>query len=261
MKWWLLAVIPIAALISHYNKSGEKKQESSGTEISVTVLNSAGIDYVYLKELNVGNVKVLDSIDIRKESRAIFSPDNKETSFYLIHSGQKQPIVLLVEPGEKVKLVMQAKDNNSTYEVSGSPGSLLLKDFQKQMQKVQTRIDSLKKVFESVRNTDKYAELRPRLDMTYKTIFEDEQAMARRFIDQHPQSLASLFVINQRLGPQRLLTIEQDFSLFSRLDSALMQKYPNNKHAIDHHSRVSDAKRKIAEQQLAKENPKLKKQE
>jgi hypothetical protein len=251
--WALLAVIPIA-IWSYYNRTEDKKPESQVSEIEITVKQSEGIPYVYLKELNVGALKVLDSLDIRRESKGVFYIDSKEAGFYTIQAGQQAPIVLVVEPREKLKLTVDAKGPHAAYEVVGSPGSAILKEFQQTLARAQQSIDSMKLVFEAVRNTDEYPSMRPRLDMAYRKIFDEQQVVARDFVNQHLVSLASLFIINQRLGPQRLLTMEQDFSLFNRLDSALMKKYPTNKHAIDHHTRVSAEKRKIAERQLAGEN-------
>lgn len=252
LKWILLAFIP-AAFIIYFNNSGEKREGKEGTVINLTLENSAGLNYVYLKELNVGDVHVIDSLDIRRVSKGSFFPEVREAGFFLLQIDKQEPVVLLIEPNEKLEVVLHGK-GNLPYQVNGSPGSALLRDYRIFLGKGPVQVDSLKKIFNADVNTGQYAAMRSNLDTAFLHILETQQLYARNFVATHLQSLASLYVINQRLGPQRLLNMQQDFALFNSLDSALMLKYPNNKHAIDHHKRISEAKRKIAEQKLAKEN-------
>jgi len=249
-RWMMLALIPLVLLYTQYSEKTESVK--TGLEIKLTFENSAGLNFVYLKELTVGEAHVIDSLDIRRENKAVFIPEVKEPGFYLVQTDKQEPIVLLVEPNEQIDIVIHGKENQS-YEVSGSPGSSLLRDYRLLLKKGPRQIDSLRTIFNAAVNTGQYAVVRAGLDTAFQRVLETQQGYARTFVKAHLQSLASLYVINQRLGPQRLLNMEKDYALFNSLDSAIMQKYPANKHALDHHKRITDTKRKLAERQIAKE--------
>jgi thiol-disulfide isomerase/thioredoxin len=84
-----------------------------------------------------------------------------------------------------------------------------------------------------------FAGIRQHLDSAYAEIINRQRLYMEKFIDQHSASLASLIVLNRKFGPNFIFTEEKDARYFIKVDSCLMAKYPGNKHAVDHHSRVA----------------------
>ena len=84
---------------------------------------------------------------------------------------------------------------------------------------------------------------------------KDQKILERTFIKQNPGSLTSLIVLNYKFGLTPVMKMEDDFSVFLDIDSALSIHYPDNKHVIFHHQRVIDYQRQEKEKQsLRKSN-------
>ncbi|NOX48605.1 MAG: AhpC/TSA family protein [Chlorobi bacterium] len=208
---------------------------------------------LFLDELEIHNVIQLDSVVLGKKGEFRFDLNLSVAGFYLLRNGAGMQILLLLEKGENVGLKAKGNPFTDGYEVSGSPGSKLLKGFEGFMDGQKQRVDSLAMVYNEASGTPGFYPLKLKLDSIYGGIVLDQKRYVGDFVAEHPTSLASLFVLNSKLGNTVVLDEEQDFGLFKALDSALMLKYPENKHAIDHHKRVLEIKARIYDKFMADE--------
>ncbi|MCX6271364.1 MAG: TlpA disulfide reductase family protein [Bacteroidetes bacterium] len=250
----IFLLVLVLAGVSFNSCTPRQPGDHSDVVLQVNMSNTLGLSWVFLTELNVKDMKTVDSFDVRKSGRHTFrfKPDGE--GFYLLMTRKYNYITLLLAPGERVELVADGKKMRRNYEVKGSPGSSRLREYFYQTGKNQDRLDSLRKAFQEARKSDDFAKRRAEIDSGYYRIFDDERAYVKSFIRRYSGSLASLFVINQRFGPTLVVTENNDYEDFKMLDTVLIKKFPDNKHTLDHHERMAALERGKAEKKLAEEH-------
>lgn len=197
---------------------------------------------IYLRELEVKALVMIDSTELRDNGDFMFKVNVESPAFYILETVVDNRITLLIDKNEKVEIHCPNGSINETCTITGSPGSSLLLDFENFMYKQKNTIDSLAAVFYANEGSPDFLKKKVELDSAYNAIFENQRTYVKRFIDDHPASLASLLVLNRKLGRNKVLDEEEDFIYFHRIDSALNKLYPGNKHVIDHHNRVEQIK-------------------
>ena len=75
-------------------------------------------------------------------------------------------------------------------------------------------------------------------DTLFQDIWQDQRKFEKNFIDNNISSLSSLVVLNYAFGPRPVLSEDEDFGYYLKVDSSLMKSFPLNKHVIYHHKRI-----------------------
>ena len=198
-------------------------------------------EYIFLEEIKVHDVIMLDSMKANDKGDFKFRLKQKQDGFYLVKTTMDDSyLVLQLNRGEKVEVGSDSVVFLNGYSVTGSPGSILLLDFEIFMSKQKARIDSLYTVFIKEQYQPDFLDVKRQLDSIYQVIVDNQKTYVREFIEEHPSSLATLLVVNRKLGRAEVLDEDEDFECFHKLDSALMIRYPDNDHALDNHERVEE---------------------
>ncbi len=217
-------------------------------------ISNAELGVLYLEELISSEVIPVDSIYTDQHGNFLYSKTIEDAHFYMIRADQKNVITLLIEPGEKISIVGDAKDLVLSYEIDGSAGSELLARLFKNQKKNLLRVDSLGKVFRKHKYDENFKEIRRELNNTYTQIFEDQQQFVKTFIENNNNSLAAVIALYQQFGKRTLLNETDHFMYFEMLSNTLSEAYPANKHVIDLKRRVIEYKRSEAQRLQAEEN-------
>lgn len=188
---------------------------------------------------------LLDSIKIKSDGNFKFGLKAEDAGFYILRTTKENYLILLLEKAEKAEIFSNDSLFKTGYEVRNSPGSQLLMDFEFFMAGQKIRIDSLAEAFYQSKDSENFLAKKIELDSIYNMIFEDQRKYVSTFINNNPGSLASLIVLNRKLGNITVLDEENDFIFFHRTDSALMINHPENKHTIDHDNRVKEIRGRI----------------
>jgi len=196
--------------------------------------------WMYLEELEVKRLVMIDSIKVNEKGTFNFEIQLTDPAFYILRSTNENRLTLLIDKNEKVEILCKTKSLDQGCTVTGSPGSALLLDFEKFMLMQKQKIDSLAEVFYACEGTPDFLIKKLELDSAYSNVMEDQRKYVMNFINKNPGSLASLLVINRKLGNNKVMDEDEDFIYFHRIDSALNILYPTNKHVIDHHGRVEE---------------------
>lgn len=222
----------------------------SGSGIIISgELKGTGI-MIRLSELDVKTEVPIDSALIGKDGKFRFEIKPDGSSFYLLKLPDNQKLILVADSGDNIRIEGDAGSMINTARIEGSPASAWLLDFEQFTSLNEAKSDSLAQIFMDSRSDSGFASTRLHIDSAYQEIISRQKLYMQKFIDQHPASLSSLIVLNSRFGPNFILTEENDASYFIKVDSGLMATYPGNKHALDHHRRVS-AMIKKQKQQIA----------
>ncbi|MCD4663781.1 MAG: redoxin domain-containing protein [Bacteroidales bacterium] len=230
--------------------SCNRKKETGLTTISGHFPKFTG-QLIYLEELNVSNALIIDSVEISKDGTFDFKMNQEDAGFYILTTDNENYVILQIEKNEKVKIKADDDPFLGKYQVKGSPGSKLVMNFELFMKKQKQRVDSLAEVYFSIKGDPDFSKIKIELDSVYEVIFSRQKAYVKNFIEKNPSSLASLIVLNRKLGNNNVLDEESDYKYFRKLDSALMLKYHKNRHVIDHHKRTEKIKADIYDKFMA----------
>lgn len=205
---------------------------------------------IYLFELDVEEIKPVDSSfsDMNGEFNIEFSPE--ETSFYILGIGSRE-IPLIVSEGENIKVMGDTSSLSYAYSVSGSQESTIINYYENFTRKNEQKMDSLAMIFESAQGNPGFEQIAMELNKAYDGILDDQIQFVKGFIDMYPDKMASLLVIFQGFGQSRVLDITEDFEYFKKLDGGLMKAYPGNKHVEANHKRLIEFEKKRAEDKKA----------
>lgn len=225
----LLSVFIITSCIS------DKKQGSALISGNLTDMSGQRL---YLEELEVRSINLMDSVMIGQDGSFKFEVEVTEPGFYILKTSKDNYALLLIEPDREITINTSNDLFRKGYEVKGSEDSQLLEDFEQFMMSQKRKVDSLAVELNKSKGMKNYYKKKIELDSAYLDIYNLQRDYVISFVESHMASLVSLFVINQRLGNNKVLDEEQDFIYFHRLDSALMIHFPENKHVVDHHNRV-----------------------
>lgn len=195
-------------------------------------------EWIYLEELEVSKINLLDSVRIDNEGNFEFDLTVSETGFYILKIQNDNYALMLIEPGMHISINSISGFFLEDYEVEGSDDTQLLRDFELFMIGQKRKVDSLAIELNNSKGTENFYEKKIELDSAYYNIFTAQRNYVIDFVESNMSSMATLIVINRKLGNNKILDEESDFIYFHKLDSALMVNYPNNKHALDNNKRI-----------------------
>ncbi|OQX80806.1 MAG: hypothetical protein B6D61_01565 [Bacteroidetes bacterium 4484_249] len=224
--------------------------EKSLATISGNIPGLSG-KWIYLEELEVKNKKLLDSVRISEHGKFNFEVELQDAGFYILRTNEDNYLILLLEKNEYVEVKSSSDTLLMGSKIIGSEGSKLLLNFEVFMKMQKQRVDSLAEVFYASRGDADFLITKQRLDSVYNLIYNDQRNYVIDFVNKNPGSLATLIVINRKLGNNAVLDEEKDYKYFRETDSVLMNKYPENKHVADHHNRVTEIKTRIYDKFMA----------
>ena len=208
---------------------------------------------ITLEELTTCDVAVIDSVQTDASGSFVFRRTLSDAAFYIIRESRDNFVTLLIEPGETVILSGKVDDLPLTYEVEGSEGSLLLRMLNKRLHESLTKVDSLADLYRESRFSPDFETIHAELNKAYTEIFEGHRQYVKSFIQDHPNSLASIIALYQYFGDKAMLRETEDFEYFLNLSKSLAEVYPTNRHVINLKKRVSDIKRVQLQRQMAEE--------
>jgi len=193
---------------------------------------------LYLEELTVRQLQRVDSVKINSSGNFSFAHVPGEKGFYMVKIANGDFITLVLDKQDSVQIEANLTDGSIIYDLIGSPETEILRNYLSYTDKNLSKIDSLGKLFLENKQKEDFYLIRQHLDSAFQLILLDQKAFTRKTVLESPHSLATLLVLNQRLGAGVILNEDEDFDLFSLVDSTLYANYPENTHVISHHDRV-----------------------
>lgn len=216
-----------------------KYDNASGEEISLIELKTEGTNKI-------------DSMKIEDDGSFQLTGYTNIPKFFVVEAGENNGLTLIIKPGEKIRLSGDLDNLNSTYEIKGSEDSKKIVELRTRLENTIADLDSLGRIFRENPNDEEMNDLRSRLTDKSHEIINEHKEYTINFIDNNINSLASLMALYQQIGPQSyVLDPKEDFEYFEKVDSSLMEKYPNSEPVQSLHSQVTDMKNRQDEEQTA----------
>ncbi len=206
-------------------------------------MRNAADTMLLFEELTPSELVPIDTIYIDSDGNFTYNKNIDDAGFYRITANPANFITLSAEPGEHIKITADIEDMPSTYEVSGSPGSYLIWELNREKNRGMSMADSLRVLYREYRGTPEFPEKREELRAAYRNIKDQQREFVMNVIDNNPNLLASVLALYQYFENHMLLKEKEHFEYFEKLSKSLCDVYPSNKHVIDLKKRVHDHKR------------------
>ncbi len=204
---------------------------------------------ITLLELNAQSVIRVDSLVLDSGGRFIFSVKPEGPGFYMLQSNQGKVMVLYMDRGDTITLTGDFVSFPDRIKLKGSEEAEKLESFFLFTRKNERKVDSLETLLIENQDSSGFYQLTLQIDTAFRKIWDSQRDFGKTFIDRNPGSLSSLIVLNYAFGLHTVLSPDEDQPFFRKLDSTLMNYYPQNKHVLYHHQRMLEFQR---EQQVKK---------
>lgn len=214
MKNWMIAIAGLLLMTS----CGEKGAVVTGT------LDNAEGETIVLERLSSTDVFPKDSIEVSASGDfKLADTEITDPGFYRLRIGQNNFVVLLLNDGDKAEVSGNALDFYKSYEVSGSEESLKLRNLDKRLRQDYELTDSLRKSYMELQATGQYDmdSVKQSIDEIFLAAQEKKVAFVKDFIEQNPNSLATLSAVQQ-------VRHDENPELFETVANNLDAVYPNS---------------------------------
>jgi len=203
-----------------------------------------------LSEVDVKKTIPLDTVVLTDNGEFRFRLDRDSAGIYLLKADNRNYITLVLDNENKVKVYSDKEQIRSDYRVDGSVESQNLAVYESTMESNKKIVDSLILKYNQGQSNIGFSLVQRQMDEEYEKVFNDQKEISKKFIMENCGSLASLLVLNRRFGQRKILTEDTDGEFYLMVDSCLSEKYPGNKHLMDHKRRIE----KIKQQQTLKKH-------
>ncbi|MBR3783105.1 MAG: DUF4369 domain-containing protein [Bacteroidales bacterium] len=209
--------------------------------ISGTIDGGAG-KTLWLEEISPEGPLFIDSIAVDGKGRFKYTYKMPYRSLYNLHTTENNYIVTLPDYGEKIEVTGSWDSLSTTYDITGSPESLLLWQLQ------QYSNDGGKRLNELVDTTEYYALMHERgligadavaakkeeTDSIYRYVFGEQQDYVCRFIEENQGSLATLIALYKPFNNRLLIDTRdpQCIDWYDMVLDGLESRYPDNPHTL-----------------------------
>ncbi|MGD9931227.1 MAG: thioredoxin-like domain-containing protein [Mangrovibacterium sp.] len=191
-------------------------------------ISNAENRYVYLDELKVSSTVSIDSVLVGKDGGFKFKGNVSYPTFFLLKLNEKNFVTLLVDSAEQVEVHGDAANFSRDYRVTGSEGSAMVQELNRQLSRTKHELDSIRSLMVSFRNEMNYADRKQKWDEEYNRIREAQIQYSQKFVATHPFSMANVLALYQKFDDDTYVI--QDLQSLKVAASALNSFYPESEH-------------------------------
>lgn len=223
--FYLKGLIVVGALLLFFACSKDAK-------IKGHLLNAEG--QLLQLDINTTPPIMIDTMRLKADGAFAFQHTfkNDYPVFLTLNTKQQTIATLLVEKGERITLESDAKDPKN-YTVTGSKGSILVKELNDRMLAATASYDSLVKVLQLAESQPDYEATVDRINLEMGRLFTKYKQYLIRFIIKNSKSYAAYMAMYQRMpNGFMLFGKEQDAIYFKTLADSLETKYPKSPYVI-----------------------------
>ncbi len=226
----------------------------SGYKISGTLENAAG-DTLILELVKMRSLESTDSAVVDASGQYKMKGDLENADYFLLRKDPNDVITLILEPGQQLTINGDLDNFANNYDVTGSAGSKLIKEFHTKLDETLDKIKELNKIYNDSLGSPNMAEVVKDLQERSEKILEEQKDFSTEFVRNNVGSLATILVLYQQISPQyNVFDPMKDYEYFFMVDSAIFEKYSQSGAASTLHTHVTDIKQRL---EIKKEKEKL----
>jgi thiol-disulfide isomerase/thioredoxin len=218
-------------LISFYGCNGEQQKKQ---KISFDFMGGSG-KKVVLYELGTSKATPVDSINLDANGKGLINIQVDEPHFYRLSASQDNFLVMILSNQDKQVFIKGKYDAMaSTYTISGSAESELLRSTSAMLQKNYMKADSMQKAYSEYKNKGDEAAASS-VEGEYMKMAKEENTALKTLIDQSPASFVALAMLER-------LDKDKDMAYIEKVASAFLKKYPQSDYTKSLQSMVANSK-------------------
>ncbi|MBP6978959.1 MAG: TlpA disulfide reductase family protein [Bacteroidales bacterium] len=177
--------------------------------------------------------KMVDSTTIDPQGGFYLDFPVKSLEFLKLKLDPENYLILIILPGENIRITSEAGAIARNPVIEGSPQSLLLRSLSQEVRHFEARMDSLHKQAVLAASADSSGNNGHSIHMVeYRQADSACKAYLKSFFEMNPSSPACLFYSNR-------LSMDEYFETFSLLDDSLYVRYPKNPYVRELHYAVT----------------------
>lgn len=186
---------------------------------------------VYLKELAGDAMRPLDSTKLKSDNTFSLSANIKNANFFQVSMGGEAYTILILEPGQQVKMDLDANNLMDPKNITGSPETYKVYQMLTVLNSYKAQQDALESEYQKVYGTPSQDSIGAILIEKYQRIDVLKNNYLANEISTNP-GLASMLFVDQ-------LPIDKHLDVYEKLDNVIYKKYPENAFVGDLHRKVS----------------------
>lgn len=172
-------------------------------------------------------------------SEAPIGADNKfsivfesaKTDIYKLQFDNNNFVMMILQPGEKVDISIDAKDFLKQLVIKGSENTSDIYRNQNVLMAGKTKLDSISSLSYKEMSNPKYDSLLKVYTLSYENIKTTRDNELKAFMLEKPNSLAILFLLET-------LPVDANYDIYSKIDSSLFAAYPDNFYVLNLHNQI-----------------------
>jgi len=228
--------------------SKDNKIEEGQFAIVGDLTNVAGQTLI-LERITTKGRTVVDSATVETSGHFEMNGSLTTPDIFIFKINNTNLTLLLIAPEEKITINGDGKQLKNV-SIDGSSGTDLLKQLDAKLAVVQSKMDSLSLISNSLADdVNKASKMRGLNDSAIKLI-NGYKIYLKGFINDNPNSLAVVAALYQQVARQPVLSIENDLDVFKMADANLMKNYPSNIHVANLHSNIESTLKKGSQNEM-----------
>lgn len=222
MKKTLVLLLPLVLLAGCHKKSSFKITGS---------MNNPETGTLFLKKVNINSPVVIDSVKIKDNGRFSFKRiKSTEPDYFQVGFDDQNFITVLPSPGEIIRIRFSDRNLSSGYEISGSKNSEDIRILDTRLNSAKLKLDSLRKIYESVKEDPEAEAARTRIENDFDSILKDIRRKNIEFIISNTTSMASIKALYQRIDENAYVLYDpRDLQYMKIVSDSLSKYYPGSK--------------------------------
>ncbi|MCG8702355.1 MAG: DUF4369 domain-containing protein, partial [Bacteroidales bacterium] len=205
---------------------------------------------IKLYRLQANNAEPIDSVFLDKGNSFELKGKLEDPAMFLLKFFGTEKIYLILHPGEEIEIDIE-NNQQLIYYIKGSNDNRILRDMMFEQEKTREKISRLSQKYnEAAKSAENISELnREHFDSIYNGILSTHRDYSEKLIRNNIESLVSIFALYQDFGVKKSIPLfdkGEYLSLYSLVDSVLIQKYPNTEAVKALNNDVAQIKERIA---------------
>jgi hypothetical protein len=222
MKKYLILLIPFLII------TGCRKRNLFTVDGS---LKMTGKEYIYLNNVNIDKLVLIDSARINGKGRFRFRVKAGEPDFYQIGYPLNDFVTLLAGPGEKIQLDFSGDRLSEKYTVTGSKGSEQIQILDLKLLNTKSKLDSISTLYKNSEKDPDFGTKGKLLEETWLNLIKEQRKFNIEFIIKNMTSLAAIKALYQRIDDNTYVLYEpHDLQYLKIVIDSLKRYYPESKH-------------------------------
>ena len=202
-----------------------------GVGKTAVMVSSKGTTELVLSKLAPNGVTTIDTLR-SSDGNFDYVMQVDTANFYMIsNEGIRVPFFSRGNEQVLIEIAPLTGDVDRSYDIKANDESQRIKAINDLVYKAGKRIDSLGAIIGQYRDSANFAEVRAEQQVAFEAEIERASNALKQMIDEQPGNIANLFIWPQSLANRQLVTAENDFDYYEKVNSALNEAYPSNPHA------------------------------